>query len=93
MISEAFKEIQKYGLATIALFYSGKGKLHHFPLQTLKGYLRNLKISNVADLLFRKSQYSRKVTWLKVTTQINSEKHFCSKFNKVTKVAGCKITA
>ena len=38
-------------------------------------------------------QYSVKVTCLKVTTQINSEKQFRSKFNKVVKVAGCKITA
>ena len=37
--------------------------------------------------------YSGKVTCLKVTTQINSEKQFCSKFNEVAKVAGCKITA
>ena len=37
-------------------------------------------------------QYSRKVTCLKVTTQINSEKQFRLKF-KFAKVAGCKITA
>ena len=37
--------------------------------------------------------YSKKVACLKVTTQINSEKQFRSKFNKVAKVAGCKITA
>ena len=38
-------------------------------------------------------QYSGKVTCLKVATQINSEKQFRFKFNKVAKVAGCKITA
>ena len=41
----------------------------------------------------RNPKYSRKVTCLKVTTQINSEKQFRSKFNKVAKVADCKITA
>ena len=37
-------------------------------------------------------QYSRKETCLKITTQINSEKQFHLKFNKVAKVADCKIT-
>ena len=32
-----------------------KGKLHYFLLKALKGYLKNLKISNVADLVFWKS--------------------------------------
>ena len=36
-------------------FILEKGKLHHFPLKALKGYLKNLKIFNVADLLFWKS--------------------------------------
>ena len=36
-------------------FIPEKGKLHHFSLKTLKGYLKNLKISNVAGLLLRKS--------------------------------------
>ena len=59
--SEAFKEIDKYGLATIALsFILEKTKLHHFPLKALKGYLENLKISNVADLVFWRSAIFRK---------------------------------
>ena len=37
-------------------------------------------------------KYSGKVICLKVTTQINSEKYFRSKF-KFAKVADCKITA
>ena len=69
-----------------------KGKLHS-SLKTLKRYLKNSKISNFADLLFRKSVISGKVTCPKVTTQINSEKQFLSKFNKVDKVPGYKITA
>ena len=61
VFSEAFKEIDKYELATIALFFVlEKGKLHHFPLKTLKGYLKIFKISNVADLLFWKSVILRK---------------------------------
>ena len=57
---EAFKEIDKYGLATIALFYSGKGKITPLSSKVLKGYLKNLKICNVADLLFWKSVIFRK---------------------------------
>ena len=41
-------------------FILEKEKLHHFPLKALKGYLKNLKISNVADLLFWKSVIFRK---------------------------------
>ena len=57
---EAVKEIHKYGLATIRDFlFKKKGKLHNFPLKTLKGYQKNLKISKLADL-FRKSVIFRK---------------------------------
>ena len=50
------------GLATIKLFFiPEKGKLHHIPLKTsIVGYLKNLKISNVADLLFWKYVIFRK---------------------------------
>ena len=60
VFSQAFKEIDKYGLATIALFYSGKGKITPLSPKSIKGYLKKLKISSVADLLFWKSVIFRK---------------------------------
>ena len=45
-------------------FILEKGELHDFPLKTLKGYLKNLNISNVADLLFWKSIIFQKINLL-----------------------------
>ena len=58
--SKAFKELDKYGLATIALFYSGKGKITPLSSKSIKRISEKLKISNVADLLFWKSVIFRK---------------------------------
>ena len=41
--SVAFKEIDKYGLATIALFYSGKGKITPVSSKSIKRLPEKLK--------------------------------------------------
>ena len=48
------------GLATIKFFLFQKRENYTTSLKTSKGYLKNLKISNVADLLFWKSVIFRK---------------------------------
>ena len=57
---EAFKEIDKYGLATNVFFCSGKGKITPLSSKSIKRISEKLKISNVADLLFWKSVIFRK---------------------------------
>ena len=41
--AEAFKEINKYGLATIVLFYSGKGKITPLSSKSIKRISEKLK--------------------------------------------------
>ena len=41
--SKAFKELDKYGLATIALFYSGKGKITPLSFKSIKKISEKLK--------------------------------------------------
>ena len=46
------KKLVTMDLPQSHFFIPGIRKLHHFPLKTLKGYLKkNFKTSNVADLL------------------------------------------
>ena len=54
--SKAFKELDKYGLATIALFYSGKGKITPLSSKSIKRIsekLKNIKCYRSAILEIR----------------------------------------
>ena len=55
LFSEAFKEIDKYGLATITLFYSEYGKITPLSSKSIKRISEKFKNFNVVDLLFWKS--------------------------------------
>ena len=68
------KKLISMDLPPLGFFILEKGKLHHFLLKALKVYLKDLKISNVANLLFWKLVIFRKSNFLESNYQINSEK-------------------
>ena len=73
-------------------FYSRKGKITPPSSKSIKRLSKKFKKYSVLQICYSGNpQYSGKVTCLKVTTHINSDKQFRLKF-KFAKVAYCKIT-
>ena len=71
----------------------GKGKITPLSSKKLKRISEKFKnIQCCRSAIPEIRNIPEKETCLKVTPQINSEKQFHSKFNKVAKVADCKIT-